>query len=248
MKNYPIKKKRRGAFAAFIRQNGVYAAAAACLAALGLAAVGLWAKPGPDSPARSSGDETLADVPAAGETALPTPPVRTETAAATTPTEETPVPTLMPDMTKAPSPSPSPEGRSMGASPVDGTLIRPYSMDALIWSETLRQWMTHPGCDVRAPKGSPVYAAEAGTVARVYADDLLGVTVELDHGGGVATLYCGLKQEVKVSEGDRVEARAQLGEVGDTAISECAEESHLHFEVRIDGRPVDPEGFVLIKR
>ena len=249
MKKYPLKKKRRGVFAAFAKRNGAYAAAAACLAVLGLAAVGLWAGPDDSQPARSSGDETLADVTSnAAQTPLPTAAVSTPAAVQPDKGVRTPVPTLVPDMTKAPEPSPSPEGRSLGASPVDGTLLRPYSMDALIWSVTLRQWMTHPGADIRAPKGTPVYAAGAGTVARVYADDLLGMTVEIDHGGGLSTLYCGLKQEVGVKEGDRVEARAELGEVGDTAISECAEESHLHFEVRLDGRPVDPEGFVLIKK
>lgn len=252
MKRYPIKRRRFAAVTAFFRRNGVYAAAAACLAVFGLAAAGLWAGSGQEKPARSSGDETLEEVSSSTqapvESAVLITPAAASPTAYSTPAPQTPTPTLMPDITPAPSYSPAPQGKKLGASPVDGTLLRPYSMDALIWSGTLRQWMTHSGVDIRAPKGEKVYAAAAGTVTRVYEDDLMGVTVQIDHGEGLATLYCGLKKDVAVKEGDAVKERAEIGEVGSTAISECAEESHLHFEVRVDGRPADPEAFVLIKK
>lgn len=244
-------KRRRARLRAglFLRRNGVYAAAGLCLALFGV--IALLANGRGGAPAEMSGDETLADLdpPApvtATETAAPTRRPAFYTAA---PTEApTAVPTVMPDMTAAPSASPAPEGVKFSAAPVDGTLLKGYSMDALVWSKTLRQWMTHSGADIRAPKGSEVYAVAAGTVTRVYTDDMMGRTVEIDHGDGLVTVYCGLKEELEVKEGDRVEARAVIGRIGDTAISECAEESHLHFEVRLDGRPCDPEGFVMIKR
>ena len=87
-----------------------------------------------------------------------------------------------------------------------------------------------------------------GTVKKVYDDDLLGTTVLIEHEGGVSTLYAGLQKEPPVKEGDRVAARGFIGYVGDTAISECADESHLHFELWLNGIPNDPENLIVFKK
>ena len=91
--------------------------------------------------------------------------------------------------------------------------------------------MTHPGVDIECSKGSEVRAIADGTIENVYVDDRLGVTIVISHANGMASVYSNLKSEPPVN-------------IGDTAISECAERSHLHFEIRVNGSPVDPESII----
>jgi murein DD-endopeptidase MepM/ murein hydrolase activator NlpD len=94
----------------------------------------------------------------------------------------------------------------------------------------------HSGIDLAAPAGTPIAAAAAGT-ARVGENPAgYGLYVVLDHGGGVATLY-GHLEATRLRTGDPVGAGETLGWVGSTGLSTGP---HLHFEVRRDGRPVDP--------
>lgn len=94
----------------------------------------------------------------------------------------------------------------------------------------------HHGVDIAAPWGTPVRVAAAGNV--VYAGWFggYGKLVVVDHGGGTATLY-GHLSSIAVSAGQRVAAGDLVGRVGSSGYSTGP---HLHFEVRVDGRPVDP--------
>ncbi|MDQ7800882.1 MAG: peptidoglycan DD-metalloendopeptidase family protein [Armatimonadota bacterium] len=94
----------------------------------------------------------------------------------------------------------------------------------------------HHGVDIAAPWGTPVRAAGGGTV--VYAGWFggYGKLVVVDHGGGVATLY-GHLSSILVSLGQRVGEGDLVGRVGSTGYSTGP---HLHFEIRVNGRPVDP--------
>lgn len=244
------KLKRRLRLSVFLRKNGLYVMIAVCLLAIGGAVLLMsGGDKTPSSPAEHSHDETLKDAEngftQAPDNALliPTPKPAKPTAAPA----PTSAPTLIPDMTPAPTASPAPDGNRTWVSPVDGRVIRGYAMDCLIYSKTLGQWMTHPGVDVSAPKGAEVRSVAEGTVARVYDDDMLGTTVIVRHENGIETVYSGLQKDPPVREGDSVPARGLLGYVGNTAISECLEESHLHFEIRKDGRPVDPAGYIVFK-
>lgn len=95
----------------------------------------------------------------------------------------------------------------------------------------------HDGIDITAPKGTMVRAAGAGTVKFAGKEkEQFGNLVVLDHGDGWFTAY-GFLSRVTVKEGAKVAAGERVGLVGDTGL---AKGSELHFEVRRDGKPVDP--------
>ena len=158
---------------------------------------------------------------------------------------DSPVP--IPDITPRPELTADPQ-LSRLEPPVDGSVIRVFAMNSLIYSETLKQWMTHSGVDIAAKKGDEVYSVLGGTVENVYSDDMLGVTVVIRHANGLISCYASLKDEPPVRAGDRVEARQVIGYVGDTAISECAERSHLHFELHYEGSPIDPQSIITFNK
>lgn len=97
----------------------------------------------------------------------------------------------------------------------------------------------HDGIDIPAPKGTMVRAAAAGTVKFAGEEKAqFGNLVVLDHGDGWFTAY-GFLARVTVKEGAKVAAGERIGLVGDTG---RAKGDELHFEVRQDGKPVDPLG------
>jgi hypothetical protein len=94
----------------------------------------------------------------------------------------------------------------------------------------------HSGLDIDGRKGDPIHAAGSGIVVRAGADGLYGRVVILDHGEGLTTLYAHASR-LLVKAGDRVRAGERIAEVGGSG---NARGTHLHFEVRRDGRPIDP--------
>jgi murein DD-endopeptidase MepM/ murein hydrolase activator NlpD len=98
----------------------------------------------------------------------------------------------------------------------------------------------HPGVDLVQPFGSTVKATGAGRVSHAGPMGGYGNMVEIDHGAGLTTRY-GHLAEILVEEGQDVEAGAALGRLGSTGRSTGP---HLHYEVRVDGEPVDPTRFL----
>ncbi|MEW5847928.1 MAG: peptidoglycan DD-metalloendopeptidase family protein [Myxococcota bacterium] len=94
----------------------------------------------------------------------------------------------------------------------------------------------HHGWDLAAPTGSPFHTASDGIVTRVGRDEGYGNFVEVSHPDGTHTLYAHA-EEVTVRAGQAVRRGEQLGRVGQTG---RATGPHLHLEVRVAGRPVDP--------
>jgi len=104
-----------------------------------------------------------------------------------------------------------------------------------------RNGRMHEGMDILAPGGTAVRAAGYGVV--LYAGDGMqgyGNAIILDHGDGVTTLYGHLKK-FRVRSGDAVAAGSVIGTVGDTG---NATTTHLHFELRIGKKEVDPEKYL----
>ena len=98
----------------------------------------------------------------------------------------------------------------------------------------------HPGLDMAAPKGTPVYATADGIVDRAERAGGYGNMVEINHGKGVQTRYGHLSQ-ILVHDGQRVHRGDLIALVGSTGRSTGP---HLHYEVRIDGRAVNPMPFL----
>ncbi|MCE4224710.1 M23 family metallopeptidase [Methylobacterium sp. C25] len=98
----------------------------------------------------------------------------------------------------------------------------------------------HTGIDMRAEHGAPARATAAGRVTVAEPNGGYGNMVEVDHGHGLVTRYAHLAS-FSVTPGQRVEAGTIVGRVGSTGRSTG---NHLHYEVRIDGEPVDPQRFL----
>lgn len=99
----------------------------------------------------------------------------------------------------------------------------------------------HEGIDVAAPMGAPVVAPAAAVVARVTRENGYGLIVELDHGNGIVTKYAHLSS-TSVRTGQRVTRGQTIAAVGNSGLSTGP---HLHYEIHINGRVVDPLTYVL---
>ncbi len=98
----------------------------------------------------------------------------------------------------------------------------------------------HTGIDFRAPRDYPARAVAAGTVTAAEWNGSYGNMVDIDHGNGVVTRY-GHLDSIAVRVGDNIAAGAKIGRVGSTGRSTGP---HLHYEIRLDGEPVDPMRFL----
>ena len=99
----------------------------------------------------------------------------------------------------------------------------------------------HAGIDLAAPVGTPIYATADGVVSESgYNNGGYGNLIKLDHGRGIETRY-GHLSSIMVRAGQRVVRGQQIGRMGSTGRSTG---SHLHYEVRIDGRAVNPVPFM----
>lgn len=107
---------------------------------------------------------------------------------------------------------------------------------------TGRKGSMHTGLDMAAPLGTPIYAAEAGTVILAQSWSGYGNTVIIDHGNGMWTLYGHIRQGgIKVEKGQTVKRGEKIAEVGSTGNSTG---NHVHFEVRLNDKAVNPNGYL----
>lgn len=124
--------------------------------------------------------------------------------------------------------------------PVEGTIIKNFAKDNLLYSNTLNEWTTHLGVDIKADKTTVVKSAYEGTVESIKNDPRYGLTVIIEHQDGFKTIYSNLLTAEFVVEGEQVTTGQTIGTVGNTATFEIGDESHLHFEILKDNIQVDP--------
>jgi murein DD-endopeptidase MepM/ murein hydrolase activator NlpD len=103
-----------------------------------------------------------------------------------------------------------------------------------------RQWAMHAGVDFRGESGGPVRATAAGRVVAAGTNGGYGLSIDIDHGGGIVTRY-GHLSALLAAEGSDVKAGDVIGRIGTTGRSTGP---HLHYEVRVNGEAVDPQRFL----
>lgn len=130
-------------------------------------------------------------------------------------------------------------------SPVVGEITKSHSLEMPVFSSTLQEWRVHTGIDISADEGTEVFASAEGVVSKVYSDPFLGKTVEITHEGDIVSIYSNLDATgIAVAEGDKVQSGALIGKIGDTSISELADEAHLHFAIKVNGVSVNPLDYI----
>ena len=157
------------------------------------------------------------------------PPVTSENVGTSEPEEEKPVGGL-------------PEGMVL---PVSGNVLNDFGF---FHNQTLNSYYAHTGMDFSAAAGADVFAVEDGVVESIYKYDLLsGTEITVSHGNGLKSVYRfvtevdGLKVGAEVKKGD------VIATVAEATGNEYKDGAHLHFEVRKDGKTVDPATYLTME-
>ena len=145
----------------------------------------------------------------------------------------------------APEPDVTPEAKLSFIAPTAGKVVKEHNLEMPVFSVTLGEWRVHTGIDISCEEGAGVYASESGVVSAIYSDPMLGYTVEITHRGDLKTRYSNLASDLGgLKVGDEVSVGDKIGVVGDSSISELAEEPHLHFEVLLKQVKVNPLDYI----
>ena len=124
--------------------------------------------------------------------------------------------------------------------PTDGEIIGEFANENLIYSETLKEWITHTAIDIKADKTSVIKSAAEGVVRSIVNDPRYGLTVIVEHDDGYETVYSNLLTAEFVVEGEEIKQGQTIGTAGNTASFESNMECHLHFELLKNGEYLNP--------
>lgn len=127
--------------------------------------------------------------------------------------------------------------------PVIGDISIDFSDTVPVFSQTMNDYRTHLGVDISASLGSDVVAVADGTVTNVWEDPFMGTCVSIEHSGNALSIYKNLDPVVKdgIIIGASVKSGDVIGAIGESAMNEIAEEPHLHYELKVDNKHVDPK-------
>lgn len=123
--------------------------------------------------------------------------------------------------------------------PMGKDIIKDFSNGDMVRNETMNDWRVHNGIDFGGSEGNDVVAAADGMILSCRNDEFWGGVTEIDHGNGMIIRYCGLDYESCIREGSQVCRGDKIGSLGSIPI-EAADGGHLHLEVEINGKAVDP--------
>lgn len=133
----------------------------------------------------------------------------------------------------------APAPASAAAKGSGGGMARPAA-GSITSSFGIRWGRLHAGVDIANAPGTPIRAARDGTVILAEWNGGYGNTVVIDHGDGLSTLYAHASR-LRVADGRRVDRGDLIADMGSTGNSTG---SHLHFEVRVNGSPRNPSGYL----
>ncbi len=126
--------------------------------------------------------------------------------------------------------------------PARGWLASTFSRSR--WHPLLNLRRPHEGIDIANMRGTPIIATADGVVTFAGWRPGYGYTVEIDHGNGIKTRYAHCQKNLRVKVGDRVRRGDQIANMGETGL---AKGPHVHYEVLVNGRPVNPQDYRLSK-
>ena len=123
-----------------------------------------------------------------------------------------------------------------------GNIIKEWSADIPVFSNTMEDYRLHLGVDIAAAAGTPIYAVADGTVESVAFHPMMGQTVVITHADGYKSVYQNMQTSIPsgIQAGATVKAGDTIGAVGDTALIEISEDPHLHFELYKDDACANP--------
>lgn len=123
--------------------------------------------------------------------------------------------------------------------PSSKEVLKKFSGENPVYSQTMNDWRTHGGTDFKADPGSDVKAITSGTVKSVYNDKIYGITAVIEHEGGFEAHYSGLADGVAVQPSDTLVAGQEIGKLGSIP-GESADGPHLHLSIKKDGKLINP--------
>ena len=127
--------------------------------------------------------------------------------------------------------------------PTEGDILKPFSMDATIYFETLDQYKCNPAMLIKADVNQEVVASFGGKVESVKEDAVNGTVITVDMGNGYKAMY-GQMKDIGVKEGDSIVKGQALGNVAQPTKYFSEEGSHLYFGMTKDDEPVNPQDYL----
>lgn len=130
--------------------------------------------------------------------------------------------------------------------PTGGVIMQNYSTDVPVFSPTMNDYRTHKGVDISVGAGDKICAAADGVIGEVWDDPMMGKCLSITHAGGGVSTYSNLCEElpVGITVGTSVKAGDIIAAAGESALAEIAQESHLHFELQVNGVSVNPTDYI----
>lgn len=127
--------------------------------------------------------------------------------------------------------------------PCEGFVVKGFSPDVPVFSETMSDYRVHLGIDIACEENCNIKAVADGKISSISNDTFSGVTVSIEQADGHLVKYANLSENIPsgISEGSFINAGTIVGCIGNTSLSEATEPPHLHLEIYKDGSAVNPE-------
>lgn len=119
-----------------------------------------------------------------------------------------------------------------------------YSIDKLIYNQTMGWFETHSGIDLVSEDSTDVFVTCAGKVKNIYTNTLEGTVIVIEHNDEYSTLYGSLNEDVDVEIGDEVISGQKIGTYSNSAGNASSLGPHLYFEILKDESKVDPNDYL----